>query len=427
MINGCTDRSKVKTLFIGLFALFSVEVCSEPVQIETSFETRYSDNMTKTKSKESDTEYTLGLGFLKEEHVGKLDFYADADLRYKFYQDETYDNELEADLVINGDYHFVPQVFLWNVRNDLNEVTIDTRLADTPDNRERKNIFSTGPRYTLMLNQLNNLRFKADYLRTDYQTEGTDSDRYVLNNSFNHTYNEFITLSIVSDWSKVRYAGDNNLYRLENSLAANGHYAHYTTTASVGNTTIKERGSIAPDDRTELITWDFSVNREINSDSTIQLSFSRELNDTSSDLDVRNDNSDLNYTQEGVVRVTEWSVRYSKRFANSSTGSFRVYQNESRYKVNLSTEENIGSELSYQYPLSSFWSVNSRLSYENSKFDTSSLENDLYELSLGASYAAMKNVQLSFDTGYEETQSNFAAREYEELWVSFSITYQPNI
>jgi len=426
MINCCTDRSIIKIVIVGCLALASLSVSSAPVEVETTFDTRYSDNIAKTKNKESDVEYAAGLSFLKVDRYGKLDFFADADLRYLFYQNETFDNELEATLAVNADYHFIPKIFLWNVRNDLNEVTVDTRLADTPDNRERKNIFSTGPSYTLPLNRLNNLRFTADYLRTDYQTEGTDSDRYVVNSSFNHIYNDNVTLSIVSDWSKVRYTGNSDLYRLENSLAANSQYEHYTASGNVGNTTIKARSSDEPSDRTELLTWNFSLNREINSDSTIQLGFSRELNDTSSDYNVRND-TDLNYTQEGIVRVTEWNIRYNKSFSNSSTGAVRVYQNESRYKADLSTEENIGGEFSYQHPLSSFWSVTSAISYENSKFDTSSLENDLYEVSLGANFKAMKNVQLSFETGYEETLSNVAAREYQELWVSFSISYQPNI
>ena len=427
MTKRCTECSLLKLILIGTLLSSSQAVIADPAEIDTYLTTRYSDNMAKTLTKESDIEYTAGLNFLKEEQAGKLDFYADADLRYNMYQHETFDNELEADLTINGDYHFVPRVFLWNVRNDLNEVTIDTRLADTPDNRERKNIFSTGPRYTLMLSQLNNLRFEADYLRTDYQTEGTDSDRYEVNSSFNHTYNSYVTLSVISDWSKVRFTGSDDLYRLENSLAAVSQYEHYSANASIGNTTIKERSLTQPTERTELFTYDFSLSRQLNSGSNLQLGFSRELNDTSSDIDVRNDNANINYTQEGIVRVTEWYIQYTKNFSSLAFTSLRLYQNESRYKVDQSTEENIGAELNYQQPISAFWSINSLLSYENSKFDTSSLENDLYKASIGASYKAMKNIQLSFDTGYEETQSNFAAREYEELWASFTITYQPNI
>lgn len=433
MTKRCNGRSNLLFLrkFEGLLLLIllfiPVSIYAKPLDLNTSLETRFSDNIAKTKDKKSDVEYTAKVNLEKEDRVGKFDYIADAEFRYLFYQQEVFDNELEADIVLDGDYHLIPNQFVWNVKNDLNEVTIDTASADTPDNRERKNIFSTGPRYTLPINQRNNLSFLAQYQRTDFQTSGLDSDRYEVRSSFNHLRNQYITLSAFNDWSKVRFSGSDDLYRVENAVSFNSNYEHYIGRGSIGNTSIKTRRPNEVTQTTDLFTWDLGIQRDINSNSELELSYSRELNDTSSDITVRNDNSSINYTEEGIVQVTEWSLRYQKRFSNSSSGDLKLYHNESDYKSSESDEENVGAKLRYKYPITSLVVGTLDFDYEHSVFSELSQKDDTYTTEIGVVYNVARNVNLSAETGYEDRESNLQDKEYNEWWVSFTISYRPNL
>jgi hypothetical protein len=418
-------RHAILVHFYCLVLLVSpTTVTANPVNANTSLKARYSDNVTKSnENKKTDVEYTATLGVDKGERFGKFDTSVYGEFRYLYFQQKTYDGLLEGDIAFNGDYYFIPRQFIWNISDSINQVPVNTTASDTPGNRQRRNVFSTGPTWIVRLNNTNNARFNAGYVRTDFQTEGKDSDRYRLLSSLNHLFSDTANGSINNVLSKSILNNGVDLYRIENYGALNLSRSRSRLAVAVGYTTIKGKTS-SQSEKTDSNSWDIKFDRDVGRDSKIALNYSRSLDDTSSDYN-SDSNSSINFTETSVVRVTQWQLLYNKAFSQISALGLSLYQNESFYPVSNNTEQNIGMSANTGYPVSKLLSVDLKLAYENTKFDVSNREDDQYNLSFGLKHRALKDVSWGIGTGYEKQVSNSAANDYGEWWVSLNISYNP--
>ena len=68
-----------------------------------------------------------------------------ANLEYRDYVDEAFQSELVGGLDGFVSYAFVPERFIWVVTDNYGQIANQRTLADSPDNRQNVNYFSTGP------------------------------------------------------------------------------------------------------------------------------------------------------------------------------------------------------------------------------------------------------------------------------------------
>ncbi len=102
----------------------------------------------------------------------RLSTFVDGNLTYNRYNSDDYDNETLGDLSAGLTVHAVPDIFSWDVANRIGHVRRDPFSAAEPGNRERLNVFSTGPDVHAPLAPRLAMQFSARY--TDREWERSD-------------------------------------------------------------------------------------------------------------------------------------------------------------------------------------------------------------------------------------------------------------
>lgn len=412
-------------LATGLVALFhcNLVVASE---ITTSVETRYSDNITKSDTAPvDDFENSVNLYVSTDDRYGKFDNSLLADMSYKFYTHDTFSNDLETELDWNGVYHALPNRFLWEISDQLREVVVDTAEVNTPDNRERRNIFSTGPRFIYPITKVDSLNISALAQRTDFQTTtGLDSDRLRTESSWNHLFSERSSGGINYRWSKTEFSRGRNIYNTETTVFALISNQQNILSLEYGLVDVLTKGT---NERQEGDTtvWDASYKRQIDLTSDFTIRYVRNVGDSSNGFDALIDGQYINLTELDVVQVTEWSADYSKTFSDKSRLNIQFYDDEVEYVSSRNVEERTGIDIRLSKSLTPTVSVYFDGGYENALFRDILREDDRYNISLGLSKSLYKNLSLKLDTGVEEQQSNITNSDYTEWSITAAITYIP--
>ena len=83
----------------------------------------------------------------------------------------------------------------WVVRNVLGEEEINSLEGDTRDNRQRVNVFATGPDLNFKVNPSNTVIIGARWVDTSYEVTKADSSRNVVTGSWSYKRSPQLTLS----------------------------------------------------------------------------------------------------------------------------------------------------------------------------------------------------------------------------------------
>jgi hypothetical protein len=153
---------------------------SQEVSLALTAGAAYSDNVNRVDvGEESDTAVSAGLRFAIDRAAGRLATDATADLRYQDYLDNTYADEVVGALAATLVYAFAPDRFTWTLQDNFGQTVEDRRFAETPDNRQSTNYFTTGPDWYVPLGARTQLVLQARWSDASYEeTEEADSERY---------------------------------------------------------------------------------------------------------------------------------------------------------------------------------------------------------------------------------------------------------
>lgn len=416
----------INALF-GLTIIVSTvaNVNADPGTLELGLNTEYTDNARLSATgQESDFKNTASVSIDKSDQFGRLDSYIVGDLEYYTYANDTYANSLDANLLWDANYNIRPGSLTWGISDELSEVTIDSSQPDTPDNRTRRNIFTTGPAYTMNLSKTDFANFTAEYQRVDYQTDGDDNDRFNLFSSLTHLFTPQQQASVNYDWTKTLFGSERELYRNQVYLSYRYSYLQFYFDGSYGITHLKGRAGTATDE-TDSNTWNATLRTNLTRTSTLGLTYNRELNDTASGFDQRYNDSVINLTETSVVLLTEWSLLYTKNFSNNSALDGRIFHNVSEYLISSSDEERNGVEIGYSYPLLHRLTVGLNAEYQQIDYNPSARTDDKYDLSVGTSYEYIRNLFFTAEIARTQQDSNSPINEYEENRVSIGVRYLP--
>jgi hypothetical protein len=128
-----------------------------------------SDNVGRTATNErEETVGILGLNLTLVSDRRRLDSNVAAALEYRDYVDTEFESELAGGLDASFGFSIIPRNFIWVLDDNYGQLAKDRQVADTPDNREQVNYFSTGPDIIIPLGP-----------RTQFQISGRWSDTYL--------------------------------------------------------------------------------------------------------------------------------------------------------------------------------------------------------------------------------------------------------
>jgi hypothetical protein len=212
----------------------------------------YSDNITRSPQKTSDTTLTAGATGSLFKDEGRLRANVRASLWYEEYLDNTFDGELLGSLSAQLRYDFIPERFSWTLDNTYGQTAQNTFQPASPGNRINANFFSTGPDLTLPLGDVSGLRFGGRYELSSFDDSSQlDEERVRGNVSLFRRFAPTVTGSIVGSLSETTFQ-DGGVVVGPNAIAQGYDIrelfgrlemrrARYALSADVGATEVEQR------------------------------------------------------------------------------------------------------------------------------------------------------------------------------------------
>lgn len=176
----------------------------------------------------------------------------DTELAYAFTARDFKNDFQTDDEVVDGNARILwtplPERFAWELTNNVTNNVRDDRLADTPDNREQRNIFVTGPNFIFRLSPID--RLSAEYRYVDVSVDnsndddevaatrqqGSDSERQIGRLRLTHNLSFVSDFLVSAEYEDVESTLDVAYTRLLIGYAArlrHGSYAIYIGTNKV--------------------------------------------------------------------------------------------------------------------------------------------------------------------------------------------------
>ncbi|MDL0429724.1 outer membrane beta-barrel protein [Marinobacter sp. TBZ242] len=385
---------------------------------------RFSDNARRTSSDEqSDLETQVNLNFQHLSDPGQCTSSVDMRVGYTYWHDDAFDSEAFANGSLRGQCELAKGL-IWQASNTVSQVNRDNRQADTQENRTRKNVFRTGPVYTLQLTQIDQLQFSATYENTEFEEpEEPDSERVSGVVAYNHSFSQTLQGGLSVTAERTELDTQEELDRESAVATFNKVWATTRVSGSLGANRQETRlGSRKVS--SDGVTGTFSLGREITPSSEFTLNADRRLTDQTSTLGLQFEDFNFNLTETSAVEVTTVRAGYNNRFSNGSAFGAELSASRSDYVQSGDREERSGINLRYSRPVTELLSWFTDAAYEHQRFEDEGSENDLVSVSLGLDYRLSTRMEVRSAIGHQQKTSDIPSREYDENWVAVSLNYQ---
>lgn len=144
---------KIRTALgvIGLVAAHSVaaQVAPDGLNYRFGLSLEHSDNMARRPVAVAETVVAPTLGFAYLMQGGRGEFEAAGSVSYRHYVDGRFDDEVNQTLGATGNWVFLPERLSWAFQGAIADQPLDPFRVDSPENRQRTHVFSTGPTLAL--------------------------------------------------------------------------------------------------------------------------------------------------------------------------------------------------------------------------------------------------------------------------------------
>ncbi|MDX1634895.1 MAG: outer membrane beta-barrel protein [Marinobacter sp.] len=399
-------------------------VSAAPLQLTGTLDTRYSDNAAKTHvDEQSDLETRVGLAINYATDPGQCNASLGGSLAYSYWLDDTFDPETSTDLGAQGTCQLAQGLY-WDLSDNLSDVRRTSQRPDTPDNRVRKNLFSTGPRYVLQLSRTDQLQLSAKYQNTEYEDDAQqDSERVIGSVAWNHLFSSTLNGGIDLTTDRAELDTGTEIDRNTASLIASKAWATTQLSGSIGVSEIEtEAGGFS--NKSDGLVGSLSFDRQINPSADFYITASRELTDQTSDFDVRFAGFVFNLQQTTAVEVTAIRAGLDKRFSNGSQVNIGVDASRQDYLETDEQEERVGGDLRYIRPLAPRWEASAGVGLSYLTYDSDDSDDTVSEVDLGLNYQASRKLIVSGRIGHNQRTSDVVQREYDENWILLGVDYR---
>lgn len=147
---------------------------------ETSIAVRaggiYSDNVRRAPlAEEDDTVVVVGMDLTWNEEEGRLTGDINAGLEFHSFLDDSFDDENYSTLSALLNLRLIPDRFDWVFEDHFGRIISDPYRADTPQNRENVNTFSTGPNFEFQFGSRTAVLVQGRWVSNTFETSPVDN------------------------------------------------------------------------------------------------------------------------------------------------------------------------------------------------------------------------------------------------------------
>lgn len=387
-------------------------------------DSRTSDNARKDPANEvSDTETRVNLSFLHQSDPGQCSSSADISLGYGYWHQDSFDEEIYTNGNAQGQCELAKGL-VWQVADSISQVTRNSRQANTPDNRTRKNIFTTGPVYTLALTQVDQVRFAASYENTEYEeSEEADGEKVSASVGYNRALTASWSAGLSARAERTELDTQEELDRESITVNTRKIWATTELAASLGYNQLetRQRNIKAESDG---ITGSLSLIRELNPTSDLSINISRQLTDQTSTLGVQFEDFNFNLQDSSGVEVTAINMAYDKRFAGGASFNVAASGDRSDYQASGNREQTGAVSIRASRPLTARVTVAGDATYQYVRYEVDGVDEQNTSVSLNLSYRVTPTMDLRSSIGHERKVSDDFASEYRENWIALGLNYR---
>ncbi|MCG8313625.1 MAG: hypothetical protein MI976_10445 [Pseudomonadales bacterium] len=378
----------------------------------------YDDNVARSNSGEqSDISSSIGGTFEVSNANSRHSISARYNVEKQSYRDDSFDERTNLTGGLSGRLVIVSDRFFWNVSHDQSMTLTDSRSLDTPDNREERSTFSTGPELYLRLSALDSIFLNLNYLKTDLE-RSEESDSYSISSSLRWS-------RILSEYTAFNF----ELARVDSRFDENSLSNYKRDSATVGFTGARpifdynvyfgvNRIDRRVGGHTTGKTYGFNLSKSLD---PMRLVFggSRELTDSvtsTSDSDLPDgflaegstvlgtnvgnvsivENTNLFGTVDGIRLTQRLTSTVGVRYLESQgegASTINQKQRQGSVTLNYTIADEIASYVSYQHSLDEFLN-------EPTREDTTT------SVQFGLEYETVRGFSASFTLAREESSSD---------------------
>jgi hypothetical protein len=396
----------------------------------------HTDNVARTATdEESETIGTASVKFGLKAERPRLTSDIGANLQYRRYLDDTFDNELVGGLDGKVSYAFIPERFVLVVEDNYGQIANDRSQVETPDNRQNFNYFTAGPDITLPLGARTAVQARGRWSDSYFENSEDDSQSVEGSLGLIRTLSEMTSVSLNASVSTVEFDESETLEDSEIREAFFRIDAIGARTTFFGDFgyTETEQGDIASDGPLVRLT----VSRAITPRSTLSLTAGSEFADTGTAFRLDQGAVGVQVGNQDVVAAADvFRTNYAYlTFATEqerTSFSATARTNRERHETQIALDRDVlGAEIALTRRLTSRLSLELRGTYNDEEFVETDIAFD--EWGVGAGLLWQLNtawrLRLSGDhfSGAGDTVSGLGGvavpRDYDENRAALTVTY----
>lgn len=424
---GSRRNGTIRTLFGAVLTLWPMAVAwADPATVDVFANTRYSDNIDKRASwnAEEDFEHRVGIGINKQSGGGTCEGAIGGDVAFVTYQRDTNSDEISATVDASGVCE-PNRNFSWSARDTLRDVRSTTRAPDSPSNRERRNVFATGPTFTIHPSQRDNLSLDIEYQMTRFQESlEDDTDRITTTGRWNHIVSPRLNGGLALSRSDIEYR------RTEEELARDNANVFFSWrrrngewSGQAGYSWLESEQGILTNE-TNGFTGQLRYSHRWDGGTSAYGEVRRSITDVSTDLDIRIPGLDLNLTETSAVQVTALTVGASQQWSSRTSTDLTLSRTEQAYERSGTTEERFNGDFGLSHRLATNLSGRVSAGYVREDFGAGSDDVDTVRGQLGLDYQRTRDLNLNASVGHENRYVvGGPGNEYDENWIQVGIRY----
>lgn len=404
-------------------------------------EFEHTDNSLQSATNEqSDLERALVAGLQARQQSTALDAQIDYMVDAVDFADDTQESSTRLSGEARASWHILPEKLDWNFRHTRRDEVANSRQVDITDDREKRDLFSTGPSLRLNLTNHDTLGLNAEVARLSGDESVTENDRLSAGASWMRLINPLTDAVLSLQHTEVDYDE-----RAQQDLTFDR--ASLQVVRRIRDGRIELTGGVNRSERDGGDSDTSPLWRVYGEHSALGHTFSvayvDELTDSSVGLDdpdfaqgpvggggiLPGDNFDPdngNFDVADIVHRKTLDVRYqTTRLCDVCTPTVRLYMDDEDFDRSLRDEREVGVELGLDYRWTERFST--RVGYRHSVLDypddPDDREDTREESYLEARYELFRNVQLTAMLAHETRESDVDSADYTENRILLGVRY----
>ena len=240
---------------LGASAVHAAELTGE-----LNVQAGVTDNLLREVEPPDDTP-TYSAGFLLdfEGDSQRYDAVFNAQYDYLNYDDDRVDNEWIGGAFGRLDLFLVPNRVTWQIADNYGQITTDPFQPPNVNNRENVNILQTGPILQLLPEGRNQLRFRGQLVKTNFELQPNDSDSELYELNFSRATNRTSNFIVTASEQNFEIESQvENFRRRQASVGWTTEGAQTTLSTSLGWTWLENGG-----EENEGVFLNFNMTREL--------------------------------------------------------------------------------------------------------------------------------------------------------------------